>query len=204
MVLKRQEEAGRWYNLSVYAFWLRHPRALEGDPSYRPAGLEVESDRVRRLGQELHVLEWDLVEGLNEFELAYQDLYRNYLALKKFAIVYHTDNFYIRVHKLLENAYGLLGLAVGLAPEKRDPTRRQRVRETLDPHKQRVLREFEQNRWIRARLKRGISGISLSISIEKSRGHLTEPIGGGRCSEPRIEFANLKAVRTRSAKSSGA
>lgn len=155
MVLAREDEAGRWHELSVYAFWLRNPCALEGDPPYRPVGLEAGSDRFRRFGQELQALEWDLVENLNEFETAYRVLYRDppMLALKKFAIVYHTDNFHVRVHKLLENVYGLLGLLVGVdpaeRPDRREPPKRQRVSEALDPRKRKILQEFEGNGLVR-------------------------------------------------------
>lgn len=137
-ILLREPEAHRWLEASLYAFWRRHQNALDAEDPYRPGGLEEEADRFRRFGQELQVLEWDLTECLNEFRTAYRLLYRDKkdLALKKFSIVYHTDNFYVRVHKLIEDIYALLGLTVGLDP-KRKPragtlSRRQQVWQVLN------------------------------------------------------------------------
>ena len=117
--------------------------------------METEADGFRRLGQELHVLECDLAECLNEFKQAYQVLYRQAesLTLKKFSIVYHTDNFYVRAHKLIEDVYALLALAVGIDPKKRtgpgEPSRRKQVRQALDAQKRELLRGLERDRLIR-------------------------------------------------------
>ena len=53
------------------------------------------------------------------------------IAQKKFSIVYHTDNFLVRVHKFRENVYRLLALALGLdhsvTPKKFDSPREEQV-----------------------------------------------------------------------------
>jgi hypothetical protein len=108
-----------------------------------------------QLSLELEVLEHDLAECINEFAMAVHTHYAEPrdLELKKFAVVYHTDNFYVRVHKLIENAYGLAALTVGLDPEQK-PSRgernfRRRVREALGRANlhgiRRVLEEFVAN-----------------------------------------------------------
>ncbi len=105
-----------WRDIAICAFWLRHPEALDAQHPYRPAGLTRERQRFLRLGLELQILESDLKECVNEFKTAYEALY-NYpavLHLKKFSIVYHVDNFHVRVHKLKENLVNLIRLGFGL------------------------------------------------------------------------------------------
>ena len=68
---------------------------------------------------------------------AYQTLYDapEHVARKKFAVAYHTDNFYVRIHKLLENVYGVLALSVGLdldaKPVPGTSSRREKLRNAL-------------------------------------------------------------------------
>jgi len=141
-------------------FWGRHPECVTGDV---PKSLVGDFDAFRRYGYELQVLEHDLTECINEFRLAYDHYYSNPddLELKKFAIVYHTDNFYVRVHKLIENIYRLLGLMVDLIPTRRprpgEPSLRESVRSGLRERKLqkivRLLGSFEGNRWIQEAVK---------------------------------------------------
>src|SRR3989442_2352350 len=115
-IVLRQPEAHRWQGLSFYAFLLRHLEAVAA--TWFPLADPLESERARfqRVGEELWILEWDLAGCLNEFKTGYQ-LAEN-LNAKKFSIVYHTDNFNMRVYKLLEDVEALLALLAG-----RDPNR---------------------------------------------------------------------------------
>lgn len=145
--VSRQDEASRWLQMSAYGFWLCHPAGLEVRTPFRPEGFLKEWDRFWRLGEELDVLELDLTECLNEFKNAYQGLYREskHLALKKFSIVYHTDNFNVRVHKFVENMHALIALVANVDPAKRprknDPSIRERTRSALDDKGLRSLLE---------------------------------------------------------------
>src|SRR5262249_40589292 len=75
--------------------------------------------QFERIGEELWILEWDLAGTLNEFKTGYQ-LADNRNA-KKFSIVYHTDNFNMRVYKLMEDVQALLELVGGRDPRRRPP-----------------------------------------------------------------------------------
>lgn len=133
-VVRRQDEASRWLDLSLWAFWLRRPEALDAPPS---DGLANKAQQFRRLGQDLHVLEYDLTSILFAFKTAYQVDYQGgeHLSLKKFSIVYHTDNFYVRVHKVIEDVEALLALLGGVDPARRprkgDPSRREAMEKAL-------------------------------------------------------------------------
>lgn len=70
-VVRYQNEASRWIQNAEYGFWLRHPEGLETRAASRPEGFEAEWAQFRRIGEELHVLELDLTECLNEFKTAY-------------------------------------------------------------------------------------------------------------------------------------
>jgi len=59
-VVRRQDEACRWLQMSEYGFWLCHRDGLEARTPFRPEGFLKEWERFRRIGQELWVLEWDL------------------------------------------------------------------------------------------------------------------------------------------------
>jgi hypothetical protein len=130
-LVARDDEAVGWSNIAIFGFWFRHPRALDAKFPGRPVGMEAEADAFRRLGVELLLLEWDLAWCLNEFKTAYQVLYSENLSLKKFSVVYHVDNFNVRVHKLRENVYRLLALTVGLdhcgKPRREDSAREKEV-----------------------------------------------------------------------------
>lgn len=155
----RQDEAQRWAEASVLAFWIAFPEVLDAEPPYRPPGREASADRFQRFGLELHVLECDLAECLNEFEQSYQALYRGQtdLALKKFGILYHTDNFLVRVHKLVENVYALLALMVEVdpfgPPRTGEPPLRRGVADRLDERglgkMHRLLEGFQRDSAIR-------------------------------------------------------
>lgn len=158
-MIKHDAQGGEWVSIAVYGFWLRHPKALDADSPSAPKGLEESASQFRRLGNELRVLESDLTQCLNELKTAHEVLYRDpeHLALKKFAVVYHADNFYVRVHKLVENVYGLLALMVGLDHSRRpspgELSRKEPVRRGLERRRfgaiAAALRAFEENRWVK-------------------------------------------------------
>lgn len=156
-ILPRDSEgAERWFWISVMGFWCRHPECVTGKV---PKALESDFDTFRRYGYELQVLEHDLTEGINEFRMSCDHYYANPddLELKKFAVVYHVDNFYVRVHKVVENVYRLLGLMVGVDPALRpapgERSAREAVRGRLRERKLQAiikpLGAFEESRWIK-------------------------------------------------------
>jgi hypothetical protein len=108
-----------WQNMSLYAFLSRHREVLRTDPKTWSSDARATHNALLRYGIELDVLELDLRLTVDELRTAYEVLYAEprHLARKKFAVVYHIDNFYVRVHKLLEDLHGLLALMVGLAPD---------------------------------------------------------------------------------------
>jgi hypothetical protein len=133
-IIRLQEEANRWQAVAEFAFFLRHPELLS--MPFSAAVSRSEFHRFRRFGQELHILEWDLTQCLNEFKQSYEVLYRaEHLALKKFSIVYHADNFNVRVHKVNESVEALLALLGGIDPKRRsrrgEPSRRELVEDAL-------------------------------------------------------------------------
>src|SRR5439155_1172857 len=83
------------------AFLLRWSEAFKTDVSMWSQGMKSKRDSFIRFGVELDVLELDLELTVDELRTAYQVLYGapEHLARKKFAVVYHTDNFYVRTHK---------------------------------------------------------------------------------------------------------
>jgi len=130
-----QVEAERWLDVAEFAFFLCHAEELASTP-FSTATARSEFYRFRRIGQELHILEWDLTQCLNEFKLSYEVDYRaEHLALKKFSIVYHTDNFNVRVHKVNESVEALLALLGRIDPTRRsrkgEPSRRELVENAL-------------------------------------------------------------------------
>src|SRR2546422_6544857 len=139
--------------MSLYAFLLRHRDVFRSDQRTWSKELRAKHDAFLRYGIELDVLELDLKLTLDELRAAYQVLYGapEHLARKKFAVVYHVDNFYVRVHKLLENVYGILALMVGLdldaKPTPGMPSRRENLRNALAFRRLTTidasLREFE-------------------------------------------------------------
>jgi hypothetical protein len=132
-VVLRQPEAHRWEEVSFYAFLLGHLPDVAEARLPLPDLLESKRARFERLGEELWILEWDLAGTLNEFKIGYQ-LAGN-LNAKKFSIVYHTDNFNMRVYKLMEDVEALLALIGGRdprrAPRKGEPSRREFVEALL-------------------------------------------------------------------------
>ena len=159
-IWKRDPDASRWQLIAIFGFLLRYPNVSfsAGSPTV-PDGTRKALGEFKRYGEELRILEDDLTECVNEFQQAYERLYQDpeNLELKKFAVVYHLDNFYVRVHKYVEIIYRILALVVGL-----DPTRRQRPGEL--PFRERVrnglgmrqftvvsesLRKLEDDKWIK-------------------------------------------------------
>jgi hypothetical protein len=153
----RQDEAGHWVHLAAMAFVLRHFETVAARRAPLPEVLHQLPDALGRefaefirFGEELHVLEWDLTECLNEFKAGYQ--HAGYLNLKKFSVVYHTDNFNARVYKLIENVEALLALLGGIdparRPEKDEPSRRRSMEESLRADKRhsilKLMRRFRE------------------------------------------------------------
>ena len=157
-------DAGGWIGLSLFAFWLRHPE-VDGYavPATIPEHLQGAFHIFTRYGCELEILEEDLTDCIGEFRMACEHYYvePSLLRLKKFAVVYHVDNFYVRVHKLIENAYGLLGLLVGLDPGRvpvpGESSFKKQVRDRLDERRLKpiigVLDSFGKNELIRKAVK---------------------------------------------------
>lgn len=133
-IVKKQEDAQNWRVCSLLCFDIYSKSQFRKADSH---DTRRASDHALRFGQELEVLEHDLTECINEFTMAYRCYYSQPedLELKKFSIVYHTDNFYVRVHKLIENTYGLLSVMLGMdptrRPDKKEPGLREQVRERL-------------------------------------------------------------------------
>lgn len=144
-VVRLDIEAERWRDVALDAFCLSAPAALDSSHPAEPLGMEEAAATFRRYGAELNVLEHDLTECLNELKQAYQVLYRepSAIAQKKFSIVYHTDNFLVRVHKLHENLYRLLALAVGLdhsaQPKRTEAGREEQVTNALERRRLRSI-----------------------------------------------------------------
>src|SRR5438128_9725047 len=127
-------EVETWHGMSFYAFLLRWSEAFKTDVSMWSQGLKSKRDSFIRFGVELDVLELDLKLTVDELRTAYQVLYEapEHLARKKFAVVYHTDNFYVRTHKLLENVLALsVGLDLDAKPTPGMPSRRENLRNAL-------------------------------------------------------------------------
>jgi hypothetical protein len=158
-VVLRQPEAHRWQELSFYAFLLGRLPAVAEVWFPLPDSLESERARFERVGDELWVLEWDLAGTLNEFKTGYQ-LAEN-LNAKKFSIVYHTDNFNMRVYKLMEDVEALIALVGGRDPRrasrKGEPSRRDFVEALLKEHGLasilHVLRRFRERPLIKAAIE---------------------------------------------------
>lgn len=135
-VVLRQREAHRWHEVSFYAFLLRNLSAVAENWFPLADPLERERAGFERVGEELWLLEWDLAGTLNEFKTGYQ-LAEN-LNAKKFSIVYHTDNFNMRVYKLMEDVEALLALIGGRdprrGPRKGESPRREFVDALLKEH----------------------------------------------------------------------
>ena len=148
----------RWVEISRIGFWLRHRQALDAGKD-RPEGLEDQLHGFERLGNELAILEYDLTQCINEFLLSCELLYHepDDLALKKFSVVYHCDNFYVRVQKLIDNVYGLLLLVVGV-----DPRRKVGIKET----KEQVIRGLP--RWRLALIAEALRGFERDEDIKQA------------------------------------
>lgn len=159
-VLRPDPESTNWLVISLFAFWLRHPDAIVANTPTPPTDLEEAMRRFTRYGYELGVLEDDLTDSINELGMACDYYYADHLELKKFSVVYHVDNFYVRVSKLIENVYRLLALAVGLdhdrAPQPGESPFKRQVKDALNELRleeiSETVRTFERNNWVRRAL----------------------------------------------------
>ncbi len=150
-------EADRWVDVAFFGFCLRHPEALKVMPQNVPDSLAGEEESFGRLGWELAVLESDLAYCVHELYTGFEALYADpdVLFRKKFAVVYHIDNFYVRVHKLMDNIYQLDAKVAGFNWESRreDRPNRRQVKAALNRRRldsiSRLLETFEENKWIR-------------------------------------------------------
>jgi len=169
-IWKRDPDASRWEEISFFGFFLRYPNVtLSAHPPALPEDSRKAMGEFLRYGEELRILEDDLTECINEFQQAHEGTYHDpkYLELKKFAVLYHVDNFYVRVHKCVEDIYRTLALVVDLDPTKRPragelPFRGQ-VRSALTKRKLTAivqsLRAFEEDEW----LKRAVDARNLFV-----------------------------------------
>ncbi len=106
------EELLRWRDVSLCLFFLSHLNLSQ------TALREVfESNRENilgflRWGLELDILEYDLIQCVNEFILSSRHFYREKgeLDIRKFVVLYHVDNFNVRVGKLVDNVRKLIAL----------------------------------------------------------------------------------------------
>lgn len=153
-VFPGEPEVRSWFLISVAGFWVRHPvvGAVSGSV---PEELQPAFRLFTGYGSELGVVEHHLRHCVNELKIAsgygLEDHER-----KKFAIVYHVDNFYVRVHKLKENVYRLLAKVVALDHERRpDPGERfeKQVKDCLNERGlepiARAVRALENNKNVR-------------------------------------------------------
>lgn len=132
--LRSDPEASNWFVISLLGFWVRYPDAIGTGTATVPEYLAGAVHLFTRYWYELAILEDDLADCIDEFRMAYEHYYSgsSFLRLKKFVVVYNVDNFYVRVHKLIENLYRLLGQLVdldpGRAPKPGEPSFRKQVR----------------------------------------------------------------------------
>lgn len=188
--LRSDPDASNWLVISLLGFWLRYPEAIGSGTATLPERLEQAVHRFTRYGYELAILEDDLDDCIDEFRMAFDSCYAGttLLRLKKFAVVYHVDNFYVRVHKLIENAYRLLGqpadIDPGLRPAPGETSFRKQVRDGLAERRfysiTKALRTFEGNEWI----KKAVDARNLFVHQYREErewpmlgpeGRLTEP-----------------------------
>lgn len=165
----------RWQATASYAFLVRWPGAFKQKVQGWSDELKANLGTFQRLGLELEVLELDLALTVDELRTAYEVLYAapEHLARKKFAVVYHTDNFYVRTRKLTENVRGLLAWSAGLDLDTKPVTGSAPRRQLLSTALTRrglmaldtTLRTFEADSY--ARQPRHAT--SLFIGTEKSR-----------------------------------
>ena len=109
-IVLRDLSARNWDHLSLLAFIVSYLGELVvSSPEFPPEALRPIYGEFRRYGAELEILEDDLRQCLNEFSMAVE-MYSEpeSLPIKKFALVYHTDNYNVRVHKLVANLFVLL------------------------------------------------------------------------------------------------
>lgn len=158
--LQPDPDAMGWIGVSLFAFWLRHPEVYGyAVPATIPEHLVGEFRSFTRYGFELATLEDDLTDCIGEFRMACEryDEEPSLLRLKKFAVVYHVDNFYVRVHNLIENVYRLLGVLVDLEPGRvpvpGESSFRNQVRDRLNDRRlepiMRVLDSFRKTELIK-------------------------------------------------------
>lgn len=159
-ILRPDPESPNWLAISLFAFRLRHPDAVVAKAPTPPTDLAEAMRRFTRYGYELAVLEDDLADCINELGMACDYYYADHLELKKFAVVYHVDNFYVRVSKLIENTYRLLALVAGLdhdrQPQPRESPFKTQVKNGLNERGLQeitgTVRTLERNKWVRQAL----------------------------------------------------
>jgi len=105
--IQHTEEVDNWVNLALVSYCLRNP-GFADSPGIDSQGFAP----FLRWGQELDILEYDLAQCGNEFILSSRSFYReaSELNVRKFVILYHVDNFNVRLSKLVDNIHGLVGL----------------------------------------------------------------------------------------------
>lgn len=99
-----EPEVRSWFLVSLAGFWVCHPEAIDAVSGSVPKDLEPAYRRFTGYGSELGVVEHHLRHCVNELKIACGYGLADH-ERKKFAIVYHVDNFYVRVHALMEKVY---------------------------------------------------------------------------------------------------
>jgi len=111
------------------------------------------------VGWELGILEHDLAQTFQRVQDRYQVLYDDpdRLYFKKFSVVYHSDNFFVRVHKLKDNVYTLVGKMMGVEREYRERAFFKQVFERLEARKlhavAKCLHTFETDKALKEALR---------------------------------------------------
>ncbi len=105
--IRYEEEVVTWRTVAVAYYCLRNP-GFADLPKIDPRDYTP----FLRWGQELDILEHDLTECANEFILSSRSFYReaSELNVRRFVVLYHVDNFNVRLHKLVDNLYRLVSL----------------------------------------------------------------------------------------------
>ena len=135
-----QDELVRWDDVALCCFYLCHPDMLGISFKEVREGHREELKGFLRWGNELDILEYDLTQCVNEFILSSRHMYREQgeLNVRKFVILYHVDNFNVRVHKLVDNIQKLVALTEE-GPGAISSARLGPVRRVLNEFKMRIV-----------------------------------------------------------------
>jgi hypothetical protein len=137
------------------------------DPPWRKHFAQLDADDQREVVsycQELDCLHQEFRFILAEMDQSVQALYSDSLHLKRLSLIYHTDNFYLRVHAYRERVFRLINHFFGLKVSGRQLTNNsvlEKLRGLGRPELVGLLGELERDRmfsramWLRNRLAHG-------------------------------------------------